>query len=303
MSKAIICIGLPASGKSTWAKKFVHENPDYVRVNRDDIRRMRGKYWLPDQEDLITDIEQASIAAAVARGLNVIVDATNLNPTFRKNLIQDLGEMGCEITYRFFDSTLDELLERDKHRGAESVGDGVIRKMHAKYREQFGLLQAMNHMTTYIDDDGRTFHMKQLPEYSKPKPAAIIVDIDGTVATHEHRSHYSIDVLEDKPIREMVDMVRTLCVDYRIVFVTGRKEAARKPTTEWLDEYFSGMPYELYMRPDGDNSKDYLLKEDIYKAHIKPWVDVKFVLEDRTQVVGMWRRIGLRCLQVTNGDY
>lgn len=158
MSKAIICIGLPASGKSTFAKKFVFDNPDYVRISRDDIRRMRGKYWLPDQEDLITEIEQLSIEAAIKRGLNVIIDATNLNPVHRRNLVQDLGEMGCEITYRFFDVPLDELLERDRHRGGDMVGAEIIRKMYDKYKDDFLMFNTMNKISTYIDNDGITYH-------------------------------------------------------------------------------------------------------------------------------------------------
>ena len=59
--------------------KFVLENPTYVRVCRDDLRRMRGKYWIPEQEDLITSWEMDSIALGLHHGLNVLVDATNLN--------------------------------------------------------------------------------------------------------------------------------------------------------------------------------------------------------------------------------
>lgn len=45
MSKLIITRGLPASGKSTWAKQWVLEDPEHrVRINQDDIRLMLGKY-------------------------------------------------------------------------------------------------------------------------------------------------------------------------------------------------------------------------------------------------------------------
>jgi predicted kinase len=55
MSKLFITVGLPASGKSTYSKKWVEESPKTrVRVNRDDIRRMLGPYWIPTRESLVT---------------------------------------------------------------------------------------------------------------------------------------------------------------------------------------------------------------------------------------------------------
>jgi adenylate kinase family enzyme len=34
---AIITIGIPGAGKSTWANNYVKENTSYVRINRDDL--------------------------------------------------------------------------------------------------------------------------------------------------------------------------------------------------------------------------------------------------------------------------
>ena len=36
--KAILTIGVSASGKTTWAEQFVKENEWWVNINRDDIR-------------------------------------------------------------------------------------------------------------------------------------------------------------------------------------------------------------------------------------------------------------------------
>ena len=35
-----ILVGLPGSGKSTWAKEFIHKNPNYIRFGRDVFRFM-----------------------------------------------------------------------------------------------------------------------------------------------------------------------------------------------------------------------------------------------------------------------
>lgn len=77
--KLIICRGMPASGKSTYSRQWVLEDPKKrVRVNRDDIRNMLGKYWVPSREHLVTDIEKLSVVKALNEGYDVILDATNL---------------------------------------------------------------------------------------------------------------------------------------------------------------------------------------------------------------------------------
>jgi hypothetical protein len=57
------------------------------------------------------------------------------------------------------------------------------------------------------------------------------------------------------------------------------------------------------MRKKGDRREDYLVKEEIYKNHIDQIYNVMFVLEDRKQVVDMWRRLGLTCLQCAPGEF
>jgi len=61
--------------------------------------------------------------------------------------------------------------------------------------------------------------------------------------------------------------------------------------------------YTLFMRPDGDFRADNIVKQEIYDTHIKGKHDVLFVMDDRQQVVDMWRRNGLTCFQVAEGNF
>lgn len=57
------------------------------------------------------------------------------------------------------------------------------------------------------------------------------------------------------------------------------------------------------MRPEGDIRKDSIVKREIFENYIRDYYNIQFVLDDRNQVVEMWRSLGLKCLQVQEGDF
>ena len=142
MNKIIICRGIPASGKSTWAKQWVLEDPEHrIRINQDDIRNMLGKYWVPSRENLVSYINNAIITKAVSLNYDIVIDNINLNP---KNIlyIEDiilLCNMKYIIEYKdFFDVPLSVCIERDKKR-TNSIGEEVIRSFYNRYKNKYNL--------------------------------------------------------------------------------------------------------------------------------------------------------------------
>ena len=73
----LLTVGIPASGKSTWARNYVRENPDTIRVCRDDLRLMIGGAQMLDAkgEKLVTKLVEHTIANRGKK--DVIVDQTN----------------------------------------------------------------------------------------------------------------------------------------------------------------------------------------------------------------------------------
>ncbi len=141
--KLVITRGLPASGKSTWARAWVLEDPKTrVRVSRDDIRKMLGPYWVPTREKLVTAIEDAMIYNALLFGYDTIVDATNLKLNDRFSNIRDQVAASNEISISmeikdFTNVPLETCIERDKQRtGDDRVGETVIRGMYDKVLKQ-----------------------------------------------------------------------------------------------------------------------------------------------------------------------
>jgi len=70
---------------------------------------------------------------------------------------------------------------------------------------------------------------------------------------------------------------------------------------DWL--YKHSLPIDLLiMREGGDQRIDSTVKQEMYFEQIEPYFNVLLVVDDRQQVVDMWRDLGLRVLQVKDPD-
>lgn len=287
MKTVYLLKGLPASGKSTWAREKIQNNKgSYKRINKDDLRDMLDDgHWTGHNEKFVLNLRDHIIIEALKDGKHVIVDDTNLHPKHKKRIEQLLSEHKDEIGQvkvreRFFEIDLEEAIKRDLNR-PNSVGPQVIKDMYNRYiREE----------PEYIEQDDSL-------------PKAIICDIDGTVARMTGRSPYEWDrVHEDEPIEEVVSILEKFKDTHEIIMVTGRDGGCYDLTKEWLEE--NDIPFDqLYSRPEGDKRKDSRIKEEIYRENIEVDYYIEFVLDDRNQTVEKWRDLGLRTLQVDNGNF
>jgi hypothetical protein len=137
-------------------------------------------------------------------------------------------------------------------------------------------------------------------------PVAWLVDVDGTLALSPHRNPYDWQTADvDLPNLSVITAVQALAAHASvsaIIAISGRHEQARELTARWLEA--QAMPYnELLMRPNGDNRADDVVKEELFRARIQTRYSVAGVIDDRDRVVKMWRRLGLVCFQVAEGDF
>ena len=148
MSKVIICQGIQGSGKSTWALNWVKEKPTKrVRINRDSLRKMFGKYWVLEREKLCNEVEDKAIAYAMVRGFEVVIDDMNLNPKTLehvKELILNVDSK-ADIIYKLFNTPLTECVTRVEKRNAslpedEQIPISVVLETFDRYKEVYGLI-------------------------------------------------------------------------------------------------------------------------------------------------------------------
>jgi predicted kinase len=294
--KVIFLKGLPASGKSTWALTFVHQNPDWIRVNKDDLRAMlHNSSWSKNREEIVLAMRDKIIEEALKDNLNVIVDDTNFAPYHEKRIRDLARQSGADFEIKFFDVSLEECLERNaKRTGIKKVPDNVIVDMYNKYVKP---LQKEN--TPFVNDP--------------KKPKCVVCDLDGTLALMKRRGPFDFDKVSLDEVNIPVFHCLSSLVDSgtKLIFVSGRDDSCEELTKSWLQDkctslfFFKGRMHdpELYMRKTGDKRKDSIVKEEIYKEHILPNYYVQFVLDDRNQVVDHLRELGLTVFQVAPGNF
>ena len=290
MLKLIICMWLPGSGKTTYALQEVDKNPyGVVRVNKDDLRAMcSNSHYSKDLESLILEIRDTIITESLMSGKHVIVDDTNLNLIHIerfKQIAKTLAHKNVKIEIKDFRYVpIEECIRRDAKRD-KPVGEAVIRKM------------AQDFMKHYKPED--SFIIIQ----DNTKPAMLIVDIDGTVACKSDRSPYDYSrVMEDTPHTDIISLLQTLAIKYRIWFVTWREETCKDETTAWLAEHIPFKYSFLKMRSLWDTRWDQIVKHEIAQQIVKDWY-IAAVFDDRNRVVDMWRKAGIRCLQVAPWNF
>jgi predicted kinase len=311
-----ILIGISGSGKSTYARQFVQENPTYLRLNRDDLRRSLvsvplNDYWRWDSkrkdriERAVSVLEKTALTAALDGGWNIILDNTHLRRKYITDILKQVENRSVTVTFRCFDVPLDEAIRRDAAR-PDVVGEAVIQEQYARY---MNLKKIVDTTQTLVFPKAATTRGNVPTQQDDQLPRCILVDIDGTVASMQGRSPFDWrNVHLDAPKRPVINVVKALrAAGYAVVFLSGRDSIARADTVSWIQAHIGwteGTDYALYMRATNDNRKDSIIKRELFEANIQGHFFVEVVLDDRDQVVALWRNeLGLTCLQVDYGNF
>lgn len=314
MKKLFLTIGIPAAGKSTYARELVksmnkpgHQNLCLL-ICRDNIRDMlvggiENYYSFPSYkktlEPMITEIQKQQATSAVSRGFNIVIADTNLNESVVlmwtkfakvhnlevviKNFFEeylatvpaDMALIKAEFDY------LKEMIRRDSIR-PNSVGADVIRAM-------FKPLQSK--ITQHVHEEGL--------------PSAAIFDIDGTLLSmDDKRGPFELDKCIHDIARPTV--ISSLDMHRRagdvIIIITSRDVTCREDTIQCLTN--NGVQFdELYMRAEQDDRSDIVLKAEIVDKYINGVYNVGCVYEDRDRLVELYRRKGFDCYQVQEGNF
>lgn len=319
----LILSGLPASGKSTYAKLWVAEDPDArLRMCWDDFRlEMYGPDWKfngSDEAKMIKHSRNVTIRALNA-GISVIIDNTNLTPRTRNSWVQLGRELGVTVTEHEIDTPIKDCVYRDRQRtGRARVGRAVIERMALFHGfidwKDYHTNTTGNKDFVLVDVDGtiadpewrrdlvrgETQHKSECPIISTLKDAVWAFKDGhcihcGAKKFKKDWRRFFADVDKDPPIQPIINLVKTLKA-YDIIVVSGRPiDPCGKPTEDWLLKH--GLdPLFLFMRDGRDSREDTVVKKEI--ALLLPLDRVAYVIDDRPSVLRMWQSLGLTTLAV-----
>jgi predicted kinase len=321
-----ILVGLPASGKSTYAlEKVKNSHGSIKRINKDNLRSMiDNNVFSKKNEKNIEESRDNLIKLFLSRGYSVIIDDTNLAPKHIENIeiiTNDYARfygMDIEIIINkdFLNVPLEECVQRDSLRtGKARVGRMVIFSMakkflpdiHKAYHDNKVLnkLIAKEVESGNIEEEEEENNLNNKIEKRIFKIPAIICDLDGTLALLNGRNPYDASECEHDILNEPVAKVLRMFSKNgtAIILLSGRENKFRKETLKFLEKHEIHFD-ELLMRTTKDFRKDNIIKLELYNNYIKDNFDIEFVLDDRNSVVDMWRKeLQLPTFQVNYGDF
>lgn len=307
MPTLIVTRGLPASGKTTWARALVaSRRPGTIlRINRDDLRRSMAdpEYSAPVDaiERRISDAEWRLVRGALLDGVDVVVDATNLRAGVARRWLALAEACGASWQVEDVVADLEECIRRDAARPpVEQVGEEVLRDLHARF------LDPDTGRPPPLAPPGRLPSSDGAPHRPVPgTPSAVLVVLDGVLsrAVAPDRDHPDVPLpaVDDVPVPAVVDVLRALAAaGHRVLACSGRPEDDRTAVMSWLARHVPVPVEALLLRPPGERRADLALA--LFDAHVRDRYTVLAVLEGRAEHARAWRGIGLTVLGVADGD-
>jgi predicted kinase len=118
-------IGIPGSGKSTYAKNISNATV----ISSDEIRHeLTGDYSNLTKDKQVFPLLEKRILDLLEAGKDAVYDATNINLTKRRKITAKYSDL-AKIVYVFMDTPLKVALERNKKR-ERKVPEDVIKNMY-----------------------------------------------------------------------------------------------------------------------------------------------------------------------------
>ena len=295
MPKIFILRGLPASGKSTLARKIVDANPTHTaRFNWDDIRNMMGPYWIPERENtkVLYALRDAFINNMMSNQWDIVIDNMNLNPKELEHYNKIVSEYNSNHTdkYEIEVTTLftpvEECVRRDALR-SNPIGESVIRSIWQRYR---------NFLCT---EENKEIVSKLKPATNLPK--AVIFDADSTLCFNiSGRPYYGTaqGLLDDVPnVNAIIAAQVYHSGGIKVLLVTGREgtDEIKEATQKWMEN--NQVPIdEYYFRPVNNRESGDKIKAQIISG-ISNKYNIIGIYEDSSKIVKSLREMGYTVFQ------
>ena len=336
VGKLIVFVGLPGSGKSTFAAQEAARNPGSIIVNRDDMRtELAGEKYHNGNpngkvEAEVTTVLKGRMIKKLREGGVVIDDNTNLNPRFLSPLIQTAKDYGAEVEVRMVDVSLAEAKRRNAKRGATGgrlVPEHVIDQMASKaYSGDGHIKDALIGKEQVFFVDKVTNGMRTLNDYNHTLEQAFpilgkdiaLLDIDGTLSFNHEALDRNLGSLEpgqkkdwpafyadyeNSPVNTSVlNLVHKLRAQKITIFaLTGRSDQHAGSTINFLNKAEAPIS-RLLMGRDGDYRGDYYVKNTALDALVTDGFSIVHSIDDRPSSIRAYEERGISVSRVPHHE-
>ena len=302
--KLILTRGIPGSGKSTWAKAWVAEDPEHrIRLNWDDMRNMLGPYWVPSRENINKTMLWCAINAASLcdKPYDMVIDNMNLNPkgwkeyeewikTYNASHHAIKTNVQYELEFKDFFISVDECIRRDAMR-SHPIGEKTIKDIWRRYKH-------------FIQTHEVEKYVNNLKAWNIGKPTCVVVDMDSTLCFNTNKRPWygegaAEGMKDDIPNGSVCDVIFELQKTYPIILATGRDTSQEKVTKQWLLDHEINVS-EFYFRTEGDYRKGVEVKREQIEKILEKY-NILVIFDDCEPIVQMYREMGLTVLQPNKG--
>ena len=149
MTTVTMMIGIPGSGKTTYAKDFLkgeYISPDAIR------KELYGDISIQGNPKEVFGLVESRIREALAEGKNVVYDATNTN-VYRKATVEEFRSYGAtEVNGIFMNTPFEVCMGRNLNRNdrSEPVPAEVMERMYSALQENMPEAAEFDHFKEVI---------------------------------------------------------------------------------------------------------------------------------------------------------
>jgi len=273
--KILMMRGLPASGKTTYARELV-EKEGYIRINKDDIRSqlLANKEWDSKLERLVVKVEKEIARTILEKGYNLVVDDTNLPYKYEDywRSLADGYKCKFEIKDMMWTVSMEECILRSSFRSDKPNWRDIIFRIAI----QFG--------------------------YWAPSKDVVLVDIDGTINKAKWRDCYLLFGKKDwdsyfeaskydAPNKPVLDRIYELSSTHDVIFLTGRSEKYNGVTQDWIEKNYKGDYVGILYRNPGNRFPTADFKRQMLEEIMEwyPRSKIKYIFEDYTPCIDVFK--------------
>jgi len=293
MKKAVVLLGLPLSGKSTWIKEQTRLQK-YKVISADTIKEEHPDYDPNDTEPLhnwsVLEAELEMVQLAKYKKSDVVFDSSSINNSYTVRIITMLKESGYTIELVHIKTPYFICLERGKSR-ERKVPEAEIIKKAIKETKQFHRLSKLVDEVTVVD-------------YFTNKH--IFVDMDGVIAALSTLPiiNGEIDFVNGevhkhlRPVTPIIDKLWDLRrVGHELYILSAIPNSfSLNEKNDWLDKYFNIPTDRRFFVNQGRHKSEMLGNLSL---HLK--IDKKdmVMIDDIHDTLYAVKKRGINCMHVS----